>query len=210
MSVAPACKLLLNKQLAERLRGTAEQRDELATPHGGPFSGLGPHVTTPLRKNAAVHHSKNCALMSQMGQTRSSALCPFNVRFARKRTLSALGSAVHRTVEAINNTALRLSYLMTDFGPCVVVPTLGGTNLSPSHCPANCIHNQVFRMHSRVEYYRRRGLAAKERAAQSTDLSVREAFRDVARHWLALAERVDWLDMEHRTGSRLRSQEPTR
>jgi len=24
-------------------------------------------ITTPLRKNAAVHHSKNCALMSQMG-----------------------------------------------------------------------------------------------------------------------------------------------
>ena len=33
-------------------------------------SGLGPHSTTPLRKNAAVHHSKNCALMSQMGQSR--------------------------------------------------------------------------------------------------------------------------------------------
>jgi hypothetical protein len=28
------------------------------------------HITTPLRKNAAVHHSKNCALMSQMGQSR--------------------------------------------------------------------------------------------------------------------------------------------
>jgi hypothetical protein len=63
-------------------------------------------------------------------------------------------------------------------------------------------------MHSRAEYYRRQGFAAKERAAQSTDLSVREAFRDVARHWLALAERVDWLDRQHRTGSRIRSQEP--
>jgi len=63
-------------------------------------------------------------------------------------------------------------------------------------------------MHSRAEYYRRQGFAAKERAAQSTDLSVREAFRDVARHWLALAERVDWLDRQHRTGSRTRSQEP--
>jgi len=29
-----------------------------------------PHVTTPLHPNAAVHHSKNCALMSQMGQLR--------------------------------------------------------------------------------------------------------------------------------------------
>jgi hypothetical protein len=37
---------------------------------GGPSSGLGPHITTPLWKNAAVHHSKNCALMSQMGHER--------------------------------------------------------------------------------------------------------------------------------------------
>src|SRR5262245_3593213 len=26
-----------------------------------PSSGLGPHITTPLRKNAAVHHGKNYA-----------------------------------------------------------------------------------------------------------------------------------------------------
>ena len=45
----------------------AEQRYERASPHGRPSSGSGPHITTPLRKNAAVHHSKNCALMSQMG-----------------------------------------------------------------------------------------------------------------------------------------------
>jgi len=32
-----------------------------------PSSGLGPYITTPFRQNAAVHHSKNCALMSQMG-----------------------------------------------------------------------------------------------------------------------------------------------
>jgi hypothetical protein len=30
-----------------------------------PSSGLGQDITTPLRKNAAVHHSKNCAMMSQ-------------------------------------------------------------------------------------------------------------------------------------------------
>lgn len=63
-------------------------------------------------------------------------------------------------------------------------------------------------MQSRAEYYRRRGLAAKERAAQSTDLSVREAFRDVARHWLALAEQFDWLDRQHRTGNRIQPPEP--
>src|SRR6516165_6873960 len=39
---------------------------------GAPSSGLAPDITTPLRKNAAVHHSKNCAMMSQMGQTEKS------------------------------------------------------------------------------------------------------------------------------------------
>jgi len=52
-------------------------------------------------------------------------------------------------------------------------------------------------MYSPAEYYRRRGLVAKQRAAQSTDLSLKETFKDVARHWLALAERVDWLDRHH-------------
>jgi hypothetical protein len=37
---------------------------------GAPTSALGPDITTPLRKNAAVHHSKNCVMMSQMGHSR--------------------------------------------------------------------------------------------------------------------------------------------
>jgi hypothetical protein len=49
-------------------RRAAEQRDELASPHGR----LGPHISTPLCKNVAVHHSKNCALMSQMDQKMTS------------------------------------------------------------------------------------------------------------------------------------------
>jgi len=52
-------------------------------------------------------------------------------------------------------------------------------------------------MYSEVEHYRRRGLVAKPRAAQCTDLSLKEAFKDVARHWLAIAERVEWLDRRH-------------
>jgi len=47
-----------------------------------PSSGLGPHITTPLRKNAAVHHSKNCALMSQMGSDSVIRRCLINVRLA--------------------------------------------------------------------------------------------------------------------------------
>jgi hypothetical protein len=53
-------------------------------------------------------------------------------------------------------------------------------------------------MYSPAEHYRRCGLVAKERAAQATDLNLKEAFKDVARHWLALAERVDWLDRQHK------------
>jgi hypothetical protein len=52
-------------------------------------------------------------------------------------------------------------------------------------------------MHSRAEFYRRLGLEAQQRAAQVTDLSLKQTFKDVARHWLMLAERVDWLDKHH-------------
>ena len=48
----------------------------------------------------------------------------------------------------------------------------------------------------RPEHYRRLGLAAKQRAAQSTDPRGKEAFQDVAQHSLALAERVEWLDTQ--------------
>jgi hypothetical protein len=53
---------------------------------GAPSSGLGPDITTPLRKNAAVHHSKNCALMSQMGHTRSFGDVCLMSGLPRKRT----------------------------------------------------------------------------------------------------------------------------
>jgi hypothetical protein len=53
------------------------------------------------------------------------------------------------------------------------------------------------RMHLRAEYYRHRGLVAKQRAAQIADLRVKEELKDIARHWLALAERVEWLDRQH-------------
>jgi hypothetical protein len=67
----------------------AEQRDEIAAPHGRPSSGLGPHISTPLCKTAAVHHSKNCALMSQTGHPRSrpSKFTAMRVRFAPKATI---------------------------------------------------------------------------------------------------------------------------
>jgi len=39
-----------------------------------------------LHPNAAVHHSKNCALMSQMGPNSVIQRCRLNVRFGRRRT----------------------------------------------------------------------------------------------------------------------------
>jgi hypothetical protein len=58
------------------------------------------------------------------------------------------------------------------------------------------------RMNSRAEDYRRRALQVKQRAAQITDLRLKEAFRDIARHWLALAEREAWLDQHSRNQQR--------
>jgi hypothetical protein len=49
------------------------------------------------------------------------------------------------------------------------------------------------RMNLRAEDYRRRALQVKQRAAQIT-----EAFQDIARHWLMLAERAAWLDQHYR------------
>src|SRR6516225_6631637 len=69
---APHLLLLCARGERPAYSRTAEQRDEVAALHGvPPSSGLAPDITRPLRKNAAVHHSKNCAMMSQMGQTRS-------------------------------------------------------------------------------------------------------------------------------------------
>jgi hypothetical protein len=51
-------------------------------------------------------------------------------------------------------------------------------------------------MYSRVEEYRRREREARERAAESTDLSIKQAFMDVARGWFTLVEQVAWLDRE--------------
>ena len=48
----------------------------------------------------------------------------------------------------------------------------------------------------RPEYYRRRGLAAKQRAEQSAHPHLKEAFKDVARGWFVLAEQTAWLDRE--------------
>jgi hypothetical protein len=51
-------------------RRAAEKRDERASPHGLPSSDWRPHITTPLRENAAVDHSKIDHRMAEMGHER--------------------------------------------------------------------------------------------------------------------------------------------
>src|SRR5215831_12474833 len=49
-------------------------------------------------------------------------------------------------------------------------------------------------MSSRSEYYRRRGLEAQQRAAQTTEPKIRDAFEIVVESWFELAEQLDCLD----------------
>ncbi len=48
-------------------------------------------------------------------------------------------------------------------------------------------------MDVQATYYRRRAIVARQSAAGAIDPSVRAAFAEVANHWLALAEQVEWL-----------------
>jgi hypothetical protein len=80
--------------------------------------------------------------------------------------------------------------------PSVGVRTLRGTDAAVAVLPVKLELRLAGRMDSDAEYYRRRGVVAKERATQTTDPSVRETLKDVARHGLALVERVEWLDRQ--------------
>jgi hypothetical protein len=57
-------------------------------------------------------------------------------------------------------------------------------------------HEEAMAGRSRAEYYRGRAIEAQERAAQATNLAIKEAFKDVARSWFVLAEQTAWLDRE--------------
>lgn len=50
-------------------------------------------------------------------------------------------------------------------------------------------------IYSRAVHYRRQAIAARQRAAQAVDQSsVQASFEEVANHWTALAEQVEWLE----------------
>jgi hypothetical protein len=49
-------------------------------------------------------------------------------------------------------------------------------------------------MSSRSDEYRERAVEAKNRAARTSDLSIKSAFEEVARGWLLLAEQMEWIE----------------
>src|SRR5215475_2860941 len=81
-----------------------------------PSSGLGPHITTPLWKNVAVHHSKNCALMSQMGPEavilETSAVSPLYLD--ERTSIDAMGMSAycHKPTYAVQHTNWLFDHLV--------------------------------------------------------------------------------------------------
>jgi hypothetical protein len=54
-------------------------------------------------------------------------------------------------------------------------------------------------IYSRANYYRRRAIAAQQCAAQAGDRpSVKACFEEVADHWIALADQLEWLERSSR------------
>jgi hypothetical protein len=48
-------------------------------------------------------------------------------------------------------------------------------------------------MFTQVEQYRRLAIMAKQRSAEATVPPIRQAFDEIANHWLGLAEQTEWL-----------------
>jgi hypothetical protein len=54
-------------------------------------------------------------------------------------------------------------------------------------------------IYSRANHYRRLAIAAQQSAAQAGDRpSVKASFEEVANHWIALADQVEWLEQSSR------------
>ena len=55
---------------------------------------------------------------------------------------------------------------------------------------------------SRAIHYRRQAIAARQRAAQALEASSVALFEEVANHWTALAEQVEWLERSNASMAR--------
>jgi len=49
-------------------------------------------------------------------------------------------------------------------------------------------------MSLRADMYRQNAAAARQRARQTSDPSIKSAFEEVARGWLLLAEQLEWME----------------
>jgi hypothetical protein len=61
-----------------------------------------------------------------------------------------------------------------------------------------------FSMYSQSVHYRRLAIQARQRAVQASDSSVAVALEEIANHWTALAEQVEWLQDKVREATRRR------
>src|SRR5260370_18430643 len=86
-------------------RGTTEQRDERASPHGLP-SVRGSQLTT-VHRNCVVHHSKFWPPMTGSGQTRPSRRCPLHDRCS---TESGSPSVILLCPKCANSTLIPCSH----------------------------------------------------------------------------------------------------
>jgi hypothetical protein len=57
-------------------------------------------------------------------------------------------------------------------------------------------------MYSQSVHYRRLAIQARQRAVKASDSSVAVALEEIANHWTALAEQVEWLQ-DTRLGSQV-------
>jgi hypothetical protein len=67
--------------------------------------------------------------------------------------------------------------------------------MSPKHNNGGGFMHYSTCVYPRADHYRRQAIQARQRAAQALDLSsVKDAFEEIANHWIALAEQVEWLE----------------
>ena len=59
-------------------------------------------------------------------------------------------------------------------------------------------------MYSQSVHYRRLAIQARQRAVKASDSSVAIALEEIANHWTALAEQVEWLQDKVKEGARRR------
>jgi hypothetical protein len=85
----------------------------------------------------------------------------------------------------------------------VTVSTEFSVAMSPNHNNGEGLMHYSTSIYLRADQYRRQATEARQRAEQALDQSsTKAAFEEVANHWVALAEQVEWLARARRAASR--------